>query len=276
MYLASCPTVEPPEFLSGGHVNEVKMPTSRSSRSLLLLSTIVLLVGSNPTSPPCGESESVVDPRSQEKAFERLRLEMVRTQIQERDVADVTVLRAMQRVQRHEFVPPDLVPEAYEDRPLPIGYGQTISQPYIVALMTELLALRKHHKVLEIGTGSGYQAAVLAEIVDSVFTIEIVQALAGSAEQRLKRLGYDGINVRWADGYDGWQEHAPFDAVIVTAAAEHIPPPLLRQLKEGGRMVIPVGHPFFVQNLILVEKRAGKITTRTIAPVRFVPLTRQR
>ncbi|HAL55979.1 MAG TPA: protein-L-isoaspartate O-methyltransferase [Bacteroidetes bacterium] len=201
---------------------------------------------------------------------------MVRTQIQERDIADVTVLRAMQRVQRHEFVPPDLVPEAYEDRPLPIGYGQTISQPYIVALMTELLALKKHHKVLEIGTGSGYQAAVLAEIVDSVFTIEIVQALAGSAEQRLKRLGYDGINVRWADGYDGWQEHAPFDAVIVTAAAEHIPPPLLRQLKEGGRMVIPVGHPFFVQNLILVEKRAGKITTRTIAPVRFVPLTRQR
>jgi protein-L-isoaspartate(D-aspartate) O-methyltransferase len=211
----------------------------------------------------------------QEKEFEERRLRMVQTQIAERDISDLAVLQAMRRAARHQFVPPDLVREAYEDRPLPIGYGQTISQPYIVALMTELLALKKGHKVLEIGTGSGYQAAVLAEIVDSVWTIEIVQPLAKSAEERLWRLGYGKVQVRWADGYYGWPEHAPFDAIIVTAAAEHIPPPLIQQLRDGGRMVIPIGHPFFVQNLVVVEKRAGKITTRSIAPVRFVPLTRQ-
>jgi protein-L-isoaspartate(D-aspartate) O-methyltransferase len=201
---------------------------------------------------------------------------MVETQIRQRDVSDRDVLRAMQKVPRHEFVPEERRDQAYEDHPLPISYGQTISQPYIVAIMTELAEVRKGHRVLEIGTGSGYQAAILAEITDSVFTIEIVQELAYSAAARLKRLGYDKIKVRWADGYYGWSEKDVFDAIIVTAAAEHIPPPLIKQLKDGGKMIIPVGHQFFVQNLVLVEKRAGKITTRNLLPVRFVPLTRMK
>lgn len=209
---------------------------------------------------------------SQDYASQRER--MVRAQIANRGIQDSLVLRAMMRVERHKFVPEDELDEAYGDHPVPIGYGQTISQPYIVALMTELLRLQKNHKVFEVGTGSGYQAAILAEIVDSVYTVEIVKPLAESASTRLKQLGYRGINVRHSDGYFGRPEQAPFDAIVVTAAAEHVPPPLIQQLKEGGRMVIPVGHPFFVQQLVLVEKRGGRITTRDIAPVRFVPLTR--
>lgn len=200
---------------------------------------------------------------------------MVEEQIADRGIKDGRVLQAMRKVPRHEFVPRERISDAYGDHPLPIGYGQTISQPYIVALMTELVRPQQHDKMLEVGAGSGYQAAVLAEIIDSVFTVEIVQPLASSADTRLKRLGYKNIWVKHADGYYGWPEHAPFDAIVVTAAAEHIPPPLIQQLKEGGRMIIPVGHPFFVQNLVLVEKKGGKITTRNIAPVRFVPLTRQ-
>jgi protein-L-isoaspartate(D-aspartate) O-methyltransferase len=211
----------------------------------------------------------------QQRDYEQQRLRMVATQIAERGITDPLVLSAMRRVERHKFVPPDQVRNAYGDHPLPIGYGQTISQPYIVALMTEIIRPAKHHKVLEIGTGSGYQAAVLAEIVDSVFTVEIVEPLARSAEQRLKQLGYDNVWVKWKDGYYGWEEHAPYDAIVVTAAAEHIPPPLIAQLRDGGRMIIPVGHPFFVQNLVLVEKKDGRVTTRTLIPVRFVPLTRQ-
>ncbi len=210
----------------------------------------------------------------QEKEFDRLRFQMVEEQIADRGIKDGRVLQAMRKVPRHEFVPRERISDAYGDHPLPIGYGQTISQPYIVALMTELVSPQQHHKMLEVGAGSGYQAAVLGEIIDSVFTIEIVQPLASSADARLKRLGYKNIWVKHADGYYGWPEHAPFDAIVVTAAAEHIPPPLIQQLKEGGRMIIPVGHPFFVQNLVLVEKKRGKITTRNIAPVRFVPLTR--
>lgn len=206
--------------------------------------------------------------------FSRLRENMVRMQIADRGVTDTAVLRAMRGVERHEFVPKEYADEAYEDHPVPIGHGQTISQPYIVALMTELLRPTQAHKVLEVGAGSGYQAAVLAAIVDSVFTIEIVRPLAGAAAERLQRLGYRNVRVKHADGYFGWPEHGPFDAIIVTAAAEHIPPPLVQQLKEGGRMVIPVGHPFFVQDLVLVEKRNGAVTTRSITPVRFVPLTR--
>lgn len=206
--------------------------------------------------------------------FSERREQMVRTQIADRGIRDTLVLKAMRLVERHAFVPQEYLREAYEDHPVPISYGQTISQPYIVALMTELLKLRPSHKVLEVGTGSGYQAAILAEIVDSVFTVEIVQPLAESSADRLKRLGYRKTLVKHADGYFGWETYAPFDAIIVTAAAEHIPPPLLQQLKEGGKMIIPVGHPFFVQDLVLVEKKGGDVTTRSIAPVRFVPLTR--
>lgn len=201
---------------------------------------------------------------------------MVREQIEGEGISDTAVLQAMRRVPRHLFVPQDLVEYAYADRPLPIGHEQTISQPYIVGLMTELLALKKGQKVLEIGTGSGYQAAVLAEIVDSVWTIEILAPLAMSAEERLLKLGYNRVKVKCGDGYLGWPEHAPFDAIIVTAAAEHIPVPLIQQLKNGGRMVIPVGPAFLVQNLVLVEKRGGEIIRRDVAAVRFVPLTREK
>ncbi len=205
---------------------------------------------------------------------DREREEMVRTQIAERGIADIATLRAMRSVPRHLFVPPSWIDDAYDDRPLPIGYGQTISQPYIVAYMTELVKPRRGQRVLEIGTGSGYQAAVLAAIIDSVFTIEIITELATPAAERLKALGYKNVVVRNADGYYGWKEKAPFDAIVVTAAAEYIPPPLIAQLKDGGVMVIPVGTPFLVQTLMLVEKRGNKTTTRSLIPVRFVPLTR--
>jgi protein-L-isoaspartate(D-aspartate) O-methyltransferase len=171
-------------------------------------------------------------------------------------------------------VPENQLDSAYENRPLPIGYGQTISQPYIVALMTDLLKPEATHKVLEIGTGSGYQAAVLSELVDQVYSIEIVEPLAKRTVEKLKKLEYKNIHTLIADGYDGWPEHAPFDSIIVTAAISHIPPPLVNQLKNGGRMVIPVGTRFQTQYLTLVEKDAqGKITTRQILPVLFVPFT---
>lgn len=201
---------------------------------------------------------------------------MVRTQIADRGVSDRATLEAMRAVPRHLFVPLSLTGSAYEDRPLPIGYGQTISQPYIVAYMTELVRPQANHKVLEIGAGSGYQAAVLARIVKQVYTIEIVPELGREAGERLSRLGYRNVQVRVADGYDGWTEQAPFDAIVVTAAADYIPPPLIRQLKDGGRMVIPVGSPFIVQTLMLVEKDKGNIRTTSLAPVRFVPFRRSR
>ena len=201
------------------------------------------------------------------------RVRMVREQIQDRGVADQGVIGAMLAVPRHEFVPRSQRDMAYADRPLPIGEGQTISQPYIVALMTELLELEAGDKVLEVGTGSGYQAAVASHLADSVFTIEIIPDLAEQATKRLRDLGYSDVVVKQADGYDGWPEHAPFDGIVVTAAAGHIPPPLVEQLDPGGRMVIPVGGQFQVQQLVLVEKRAdGSVTTRSLLPVRFVPL----
>jgi protein-L-isoaspartate(D-aspartate) O-methyltransferase len=166
------------------------------------------------------------------------------------------------------------VNDAYDDRPLPIGYGQTISQPYIVAYMTELVKPQADHRVLEIGTGSGYQAAVLAGIVDTVYTIEIITELEIVAAERLKKLGHKNVKVKNADGYYGWEEYSPFDAIVVTAAAEYIPPPLIAQLKDGGTMVIPVGSPFFVQTLMLVEKQGEEITTESLIPVRFVPFKR--
>lgn len=184
------------------------------------------------------------------------------------------VMEVLGRVPRHEFVPEALRARAYENRPLPIGYGQTISQPYIVALMTDLAQVGADATVLEIGTGSGYQAAVLAALTRHVYTIEIVPKLGASARTRLERLGCENVTVRVGDGYLGWEEHAPFDAIVVTAAASHVPPPLVRQLKPGGRMVIPVGSPFQTQQLTLVEKAPeGAVRTRQILPVIFVPLT---
>ena len=187
------------------------------------------------------------------------------------------VLESLNTVERHKFVPPDQIPYAYENRPLRIGYGQTISQPYIVALMTELLDTKSGDVVLEVGTGSGYQAAILSPLVDRVYSIEIIEALAEQAGERLQRLGFDNVTTRLGDGYFGWEEHAPFDSIIVTAAATHVPPPLIEQLKPGGRMVIPVGGRFTTQWLLLIEKNDdGGVVTRQIAPVRFVPLTGKR
>ena len=210
----------------------------------------------------------------EEDSYTNQRLRMVRYQIENRGISDNATLEAMRKVKRHLFVPKGSVNNAYDDRPLSIGYGQTISQPYIVAYMTEVLKPKSNYKVLEIGTGSGYQAAVLAEIIDSVFTIEIIRELGISAKDRLRRLGYDNVHLKIADGYYGWKEHAPFDAIVVTAASEFIPPPLIKQLKDGGKMIIPVGTPFMVQNLMLVQKDGDKITTTNLIPVRFVPFTR--
>jgi protein-L-isoaspartate(D-aspartate) O-methyltransferase len=183
-------------------------------------------------------------------------------------------MKAMSSVPRHEFVPKSIRHAAYINRPLPIGYGQTISQPYIVALMTDLLDIDSDAIVLEVGTGSGYQAAILAELVKKVYTIEIIKELGQQAKVRLKVLGYENITVRIGDGYYGLEEHAPFDGIIVTAAANQIPPPLIKQLRPGAKMVIPVGGPFMTQQLMLVEKRKdGEITTKQVLPVLFVPLT---
>ncbi len=187
---------------------------------------------------------------------------------------DPTVLEAMRAVPRHEFVPEQHRANAYENRPLPIGYGQTISQPFIVALMTDLLDADEDDVVLEIGTGSGYQAAVLSPLVGRVYSIEIVPELGASAAERIERLDFDNVETKVGDGYYGWPEAAPFDGIVVTAAASHIPPPLVEQLKPGGRMVIPVGGPFSAQQLMLVEKQEdGGITTRQLLPVQFVPFT---
>ncbi len=208
--------------------------------------------------------------------FRTARHRMVAEQIAGRGVEDEAVLDAMRAVPRHRLVPDPLVGRAYSDRPLPIGHGQTISQPYIVALMTEKLGLGDDDRVLEVGTGSGYQAAILAEIVDEVVTVEIIDALAENAAADLEELGFTNITVLYGDGYFGYEEAAPYDAIIVTAAAEHIPPPLIAQLKPGGRMMIPVGASGWTQNLMLVEKDDdGTVTTQNILPVRFVPLTRQ-
>jgi protein-L-isoaspartate(D-aspartate) O-methyltransferase len=209
----------------------------------------------------------------QEADFKERRETMVKRHIVGRGISDKAVLKAMRAVERHKFVPPDQVAQAYADHPLPIGSGQTISQPYIVAYMTEVLQLSPQMKVLEIGTGSGYQAAVLAEIVKEVYTVEIIEEHGKAAAERLKRLGYDNVQVKVGDGYQGWREHAPYDAIIVTAGAEHVPPPLLEQLKENGRMVIPVGPQFMTQRLMLIEKKKGKIITKSLMPVLFVPFT---
>ena len=218
-------------------------------------------------------------PRVRTAELQKQRDAMVDVQIARQDpyrdaVKDPAVLAAMRAVPRHEFVPPERRASAYDDTPLPIGHGQTISQPYIVALMTELLGLQPGQKVLEIGTGSGYQAAVLYELTPHVYSMEIVEPLCRQAEERLKRLGYTTVQVRCGDGYDGWPEHGPFDAIIVTCAAGHVPPPLWEQLKPGGRMAIPIGGTYDTQRLVVLTKQAdGGRTSRNVLPVRFVPMT---
>jgi protein-L-isoaspartate(D-aspartate) O-methyltransferase len=196
---------------------------------------------------------------------------MVEKQIAAREIRDPRVLDVMRRVPRHEFVPAAMKRFAYDDNPLPIGKGQTISQPFIVAYMTEQLAVKPGHKILEIGTGSGYQAAVLAELAKEVYTIEIVPELAAESEKTLRRLGYKNVHVRAGDGYRGWPEHAPFDGIIVTAAPDHIPPALVEQLAVGGRMIIPVGDAY--QDMTVITKTAGGVVERKTIPVRFVPMT---
>lgn len=212
--------------------------------------------------------------KSQENWFASLREQMVRTQIEARGINDQQVLKAFLNVERHKFVPLEYISAAYQDSPLPIGYGQTISQPYIVAFMTQALDLQPDDKVLEIGTGSGYQAAILAEICDSVFTVEISEPLAKRADQLFNELGYDNIYNKTGDGYKGWPENAPYDAIIVTASPSHIPEPLKRQLAEGGRMIIPVGRDP-IQELILLHKKNGNIVQDALLNVRFVPLINQ-
>ena len=200
--------------------------------------------------------------------------EMVRVQLLARGIDNEEVLQAIRETPRHQFVSVGSLHERYGDFPLSIGYEQTISQPFMVGYMTNLLQVKSGFKVLEIGTGSGYQAAVLSEIVSKTYTIEIITELYESASKRLKNFGYENVICKNADGYFGWEEFAPFDAIVVTAAAEYIPPPLIEQLKDGGKMIIPVGSPFLNQSLILVEKDGEEITTTNLLPVRFVPFTR--
>ncbi len=209
----------------------------------------------------------------EDESYTRKREQMVRTQLMTRDITDKRVLEVMGEVPRHLFVSPLLRRQAYKDSPLPIDEGQTISQPYIVALMTQHLELKGGEKVLEIGTGSGYQAAVLAHLTDKVYSIEIRENLAKKAAETLSTLDYSQVQVKWSDGYFGWEEHAPFDAIIVTCAANHVPPPLLKQLKEGGRLIIPLGSTLYFQTLTLITKKNGKPKVRQISGVTFVPMT---
>jgi len=198
---------------------------------------------------------------------------MVEQDIKGRGISDKKVLAAMAKIPRHLFVGQRQQGQAYGDHPLPIGEGQTISQPYVVALMTEAIRVKPTDRVLEIGTGSGYQAAVLAELAQAVYSIEIRKPLADMAGKRLREQGCRNVEVKYADGYFGWQEHAPFDAIVITAAANHIPPPLIRQLKEGGRLILPLGSTTFTQTLTLVTKKGGELTVEELGGVAFVPMT---
>jgi protein-L-isoaspartate(D-aspartate) O-methyltransferase len=247
----------------------------------LALVVVLALACSRMKAPPAPQATATpqmagtpeVARSAEEAAFTKARQSMVEEQIRRRDVTDPAVLRVMEKVPRHRFVLPEYLDQAYEDHPLPIGEGQTISQPYIVALMTELLRLKRGEKVLEIGTGSGYQAAILAELTDQVYTVEIIEVLAARATQRLQELGYSNVQVKSGDGYYGWQEHAPYDCIIVTCAPDHMPPLLIAQLKDGGRLVIPVGPPGAYQSLWQIEKHGDKVISNNITGVIFVPLT---
>jgi protein-L-isoaspartate(D-aspartate) O-methyltransferase len=247
---------------------------------ILIIFMMLLVIGCqpveySPSTVSINENELITTPgEKSQDPFAEAREQMVYTQIEARGVNDPNVLTSMRNVERHLFVPEQYLTQAYADHPLPIGYGQTISQPYIVALMTEVVQIKPGDHVLEVGTGSGYQAAILAEMGAKVYTIEIIQELAESAETRLDYLGYKDITVRSGDGYFGWVDEASFDAIIVTAAPDHLPQPLANQLREGGRMVIPIGPIGNVQTLWLFEKEEGEIKATNLGGVRFVPFTR--
>ena len=273
--------------MSRGRIHTTLVPPE-AGRLLAILAILILLLACSPTveptAPPPEPSKTLPpeptqtlppSPTAQEAMDARWeeRMKMVDNQIRRRGVTDQDVLNAMEAVPRHEFVPPQYQGQAYADHPLPIGHGQTISQPYIVALMTELLQLKTTDRVLEIGTGSAYQAAILGEIVAEVYTVEIIEPLARDAKQRLERLGYTNVHTLNADGYYGWEEHAPYDAIIVTAAPDHIPQPLVQQLKDGAKLVIPVGPPGGYQTLWQVTKEGDQVKKRNVTGVLFVPLT---
>jgi len=213
---------------------------------------------------------------AEEETYAKLRKDMVDRQLAARDITDKRVLEAMGKVPRHLFVSPSYRDLAYADHPLPIGDGQTISQPYIVALMTQLMEVRSGDKILEIGTGSGYQAAVLAHLSDHIFSVEIIQELAEQASLTLRELGYEHIRIKWSDGHWGWQEEAPFDAIMVTCATPEVPAELFAQLNEGGRLVLPLGDPATYQVLTVVTKQEGEAQTQQISGVRFVPMTKKK
>lgn len=235
---------------------------SKASILIAVLGLAAIIYLSYPSIVETGEDE-----------YASAREAMVEKHLKARGISDPKVLEVMGRLPRHLFVDPSLKDQAYADNPLPIAEGQTISQPYVVALMTESLELSGPEKVLEIGTGSGYQAAVLAEICDEVYTMEIREGLAKSAEECLKTQGYANVQVKWADGYFGWEEHAPFDAIIITCAVNHVPPYLIQQLKDGGRLILPLGSVTYYQTLTLIEKRGEEFTVTYITSVRFVPMT---
>lgn len=248
-------------------------PVSYRHLGAAILATLSLLVAGNRLLDPALAGDHFRDSREQMIRLIEADVRSTSDYLKQSSL-DSRVLEVMARVPRHEFVPPHVVELAYHNRPLPIGHGQTISQPYIVAIMTDLLDIEPGQRVLEIGTGSGYQAAVLAEFGAQVWTIEIIQALGVQAKARLQRLGYNTIEVRLGDGYYGWPGEASFDAIIVTAAASHIPPPLLQQLKPGAKMIIPVGSQFSTQQLVLITRSDNdEFITRQVLPVRFVPLT---
>jgi protein-L-isoaspartate(D-aspartate) O-methyltransferase len=247
------------------HLIVARFVSFTTSLGLRLIAVFAVLWGDDATA--CTRTDD---------SFTAERERMVEAQLADREIKDSRVLAAMRALPRHLFVPAPEAQDAYDDRPLPIGHGQTISQPYIVALMTELVRPTPRDRALEVGTGSGYQAAVLASLVSHVYTIEIVPSLARDAEAVLKKLDCDNVTVRAGDGYGGWPEHAPFDIIVVTAAPESVPEPLLQQLKPGGRLVVPVGSQFGIQELQLIEKdSSGELSTTRVATVRFVPLLRE-
>jgi protein-L-isoaspartate(D-aspartate) O-methyltransferase len=247
---------------------------------LSILLAVIVLMPPTPIRIPTAEITPTEEtptleasPTATADPYSEVRKKMVRNTMRLRDITDEEVLAVMEKVPRHEFVPEEYLNQAYDDHPLPIGYGQTISQPYIVALMTQLLRLKRGEKVLEIGTGSGYQAAVLAELADQVYTVEIIKELAEQSEEKLKRLGYTNVGVKHADGYYGWEEYAPYDAIIVTCAPDHVPQPLVDQLADGGRLVVPVGPPGSYQTLWQITRQGDEVVSKNITGVIFVPLT---
>lgn len=241
------------------------MPRIMTTRAIYYLTVVWMLCAG------CDMSNKNVSDKTTPSSYSAERNRMVAYQIRARGIDDKKIIDAFLKVERHRFVPKRYIRNAYEDRPLPIGEDQTISQPYIVAFMTHALKLSRTDKVLEIGTGSGYQAAILGELCDHVFTIEVIPSLGRKAEALLKELGYENVNVKIGDGYQGWDEHAPYDAIIVTCAPTHVPEPLKKQLNEGGRMIIPVGKAY-QQELVLLRKRGGRLKQEKVLPVRFVPM----